>query len=42
MDGRIILKRILNNGGVVDWINLSQDRDREWDLVNMKMGVQVP
>jgi hypothetical protein len=43
MDGKIILKRILNNGSRVDWINLPQDRDGGGgDFVNMKMGLQVP
>jgi hypothetical protein len=28
--------------GDVDWVNLAQDRDRWWVLVNMVMNLQVP
>jgi hypothetical protein len=26
----------------IDWINLAQDRDRSWALVNVVMDLQVP
>jgi hypothetical protein len=44
LDGRIILKWILGawNGGGTDWIDLAQDRDRWWPLVNAIMNLQVP
>jgi hypothetical protein len=28
--------------GGTDWIDLAQDRDRLWALVNMVMNLQVP
>ena len=28
--------------GVMDWIDLAQDRDRWWGLVNAVMNLQVP
>jgi hypothetical protein len=28
--------------GVMDWIDLSQDGDQWWALVNMVMNLQVP
>ena len=28
--------------GGIDWINLSQDTDRWWALVNAVMNLQVP
>ena len=28
--------------GGMDWINLDQDRDRRWALVNVMMNLQVP
>jgi hypothetical protein len=28
--------------GGVDWIDLAQDRDRRWALVNAVMNLQVP
>jgi hypothetical protein len=28
--------------GDVDWINLAQDKDRWWALVNMVMNLRVP
>jgi hypothetical protein len=42
IDGRIILKhrREIRIEGV-DWIDLAQDRDWWWALVNMIMNVQV-
>jgi hypothetical protein len=41
VDGRIILKWIFKTwDGVMDWIELAQDRDRWWAVVNavMKCG----
>jgi hypothetical protein len=36
VDGRIILKWIFERlDGGVDWIDVAQDRDRWWALVNM-------
>ena len=29
-------------GGVGDWMELAQDRDRRWALVNTVMNLQVP
>jgi hypothetical protein len=28
--------------GAMDWIDLAQDRDRWWAVVNMVMNLQVP
>jgi hypothetical protein len=43
IDGRIILKGILKKwDGDMDWIDLSQDRDRWWALVNVVMNLWVP
>jgi hypothetical protein len=41
--GRIILKWILGELGFggVDWINLPQNRNRWWVLVNTVMNLQV-
>jgi hypothetical protein len=43
VDGRIILKRIFKkcHAGMV-WIELAQDRDRWWDLVNAVIKHRVP
>jgi hypothetical protein len=43
VDGRIILKWIFKtcNGGM-DWIELAQDRDLWWTLVNAVMNLRVP
>ena len=43
VDGRIILKWIFRklNGGI-DWVYLTQDRDRWRALVNAVMNLQVP
>jgi hypothetical protein len=41
LDGRIILKQILGKEGV-DWIHLSQDRDRWQTLVYTLMNLRVP
>jgi hypothetical protein len=45
IDGRITLKWIFTKwggGGPVDWIELSQDRDRCRALVNAVMNLGVP
>jgi len=43
VDGRIILKYILKKwDGAMGWINLAQDRDRWWALVQVVMNIQVP
>jgi hypothetical protein len=41
VDGKIILKLILEKwgGGDMDWIDLAQDRDRWWALVNAVMNL---
>jgi hypothetical protein len=42
VDGRIILKCIFERlDGGIDWIDLVQDRDRWWALVNMVMNLRV-
>jgi hypothetical protein len=42
--GRIILKWIFKerDGGGMDWIELEQDRDRRWALVNTVKNLRVP
>ena len=43
IDGRIIFKQIFEKwDGVVDWIELPQDRDRWQALLNVLMNLQVP
>jgi hypothetical protein len=43
VDGRIILKWIFKMwDGCMDWIELSQNRDRWPDLVNAVMNLRVP
>jgi hypothetical protein len=44
VDGGIILKWIFKKriGGGMDWINLAQNRDRWWALVNAVMNLCVP
>ena len=44
-DGGIILKCIFKKKvgwGGMDWIDLAQDRDRWWELVNAVMKLLVP
>jgi hypothetical protein len=44
VDGRIILRLVFMNliVGSMDWIELAQDRDRWWALVNAVMNLRVP
>jgi hypothetical protein len=43
VDGRIIKMYLQEVGwGDVDWIDMAQDRDRWWTLVNAVMNLQVP
>jgi hypothetical protein len=47
IEGRIIfIKMDLQNvswgGGGTDWIDLAQDKDRRWAVVNMVMNFRVP
>jgi hypothetical protein len=44
VDGKIISKWIFEklDGGVVDWIDLAQDRDKWRALVNAAMKLWVP
>ena len=43
VDGRMILKWIFEKwvGGDMDWIDLAQDRDRWWAVVNAVINLQV-
>ena len=43
VDWMIILKLYLRNKmGYIDWLHLSQDRDRWQALVNVVMNLQLP
>ena len=43
VDGRIILRRIFRKWeGVVDWMELAQDRDKWQALVSTVMNFRVP
>ena len=43
IDGRIIFRWIFRKGdGGMDWIDLAQDRDRWWALVNAIMKLRFP
>jgi hypothetical protein len=43
IDGRTILRWMLRKwDGVMDWIDLAQDRDRRRALVNVVMNLHVP
>jgi hypothetical protein len=43
IDRRIILNGSERSGmGGMDWINLAEDRDGWWALVNVVMNLQVP
>jgi hypothetical protein len=44
VDGGIILKWIFKKriGGGIDWINMAQNRDRWWALLNAMMNLCFP
>jgi hypothetical protein len=43
VDGRIILRWVYRKWiGGMDWIDLAQDRDRLWALVNTVIDLRVP
>jgi len=43
VEGRLILGRIFRKWDEgKDWIDLAQDRDRWWDLVNAVINLLVP
>jgi hypothetical protein len=42
IDGRIILRWVYERlDGGTEWIDLAQDRDRSWGLVNMVINLRV-
>jgi hypothetical protein len=42
IDGRIILKLIFSKwDGYMDWIDVAQERDKWWILVNARMNSRV-
>ena len=43
VDGRIIMKSFVEEwDGGMDWMDLAQDRDRWWALVNTVMNLRIP
>jgi len=40
--GQVHLQQQKWDGGDMDWIDLAQDRDGRWALVNAKMNLNVP
>jgi len=43
LDGRIILRWVFRKWGRgMGWIDLAQDRDRWWALVNAVMNIRLP
>jgi hypothetical protein len=42
VDKRIILKLIFKKQDGVDWINLAQNGDKRWAVVNTETKVRVP
>jgi hypothetical protein len=43
LDGRIIFKCIFKSlAGLMDWVDMAQDGDRLWDLVNATLNIRVP
>jgi len=44
VDGMIILRWIFRkwNGGGMDWIDLAQDWDRWWALIDAEMNLRFP
>ena len=44
VDGRIILKLIFEklDGGGIDWIDLAQNRNRWWAVVNAVINLRIP
>ena len=43
-DGKIILRYPLQEvgHGGMDWIELAQDRDRWWEILNVVMNLPIP
>ena len=43
VDRKIILRWVFKKwDGVMDWVDLAQERDRRWALVNPVMNFRVP